>query len=153
MYLFCDAEKINSKCMSYLNKWSIGCSVLLVTVLIFAIAFKLFDIKESYSSGSVKETVENGDKVFLKIYADWCGYCKRLKPEWAKLEKSSVDGVKLMKIEEKEKGRYSQFMKEYPQVKVEGFPTLLFISERGVEAYDGRRTFESMYNFIRDGNK
>jgi len=58
--------------------------------------------------------------VLLEVYAPWCGHCKQLEPTYRKLGKrfEKVDSVVIAKMDGTQN--------EHPEVRVEGFPTILF---------------------------
>ena len=82
------------------------------------------------------------------VYAEWCGHCKSLKPEWEAFKSAvkkdhnlsnkcgifevedsdSMKSVKLSKMNKKLKGG---------EIQVNGFPTLFKISGGGVEYFQG----------------
>jgi thiol-disulfide isomerase/thioredoxin len=97
------------------------------------------------------------NNTFLKIYAEWCGHCKALKPEWEKLVNEALsndelkDNINLISIEETQLKRMSEKL----QKKVEGFPTLLFIKKGEMDPdnyiqYSGDRNASSMLEFIKN---
>jgi thiol-disulfide isomerase/thioredoxin len=80
-------------------------------------------------------------------YANWCGHCNQFKEEWNKL-KSQLDqkygGNSWGEYEESEN---RQIMKEKG---INGYPTIK-INVNGVEKeYQGKRSAESIMNFIDD---
>jgi thioredoxin 1 len=60
--------------------------------------------------------------VLVDFYAPWCGPCKTLSPTIAKLADDYVDRVKVAKVNVDEAPQLSE------RYRVEGIPTLLFIS-------------------------
>lgn len=87
-----------------------------------------------------------------KIYADWCGYCVALKPEWAKVEKALLP-IRSNEIESANKDHLvDMFNKKYRTnlQKQVGYPTIFKLGKMGgkVEIYNGERNAESMIQWL-----
>ena len=93
-----------------------------------------------------------------KIYAEWCGACKALAPEWAKMHKilsKKRQRVKFIEIEE------SKIAEELPKIKQEygvditytGYPTIFTIVDGQVKYYNQNRTAREMANWFMSGGK
>jgi thiol-disulfide isomerase/thioredoxin len=95
-----------------------------------------------------------------KVYADWCGHCQSLKPEWAKMKKRvySKKGRKhvvFVEVEEKQIGNKLRKLEQEHGVKVEanGYPTLFRIESGKVKYYNGNRQSDEMTNwYLRGGD-
>jgi len=78
-----------------------------------------------------------------KIYANNCGYCQMLKPEWNKF-KLQIKNNKNIQIKEIEQGEYKKmedFKERYPDLLVNGYPTIFKIyPNKKIEYYTGDRT-------------
>jgi thiol-disulfide isomerase/thioredoxin len=85
-------------------------------------------------------TYRNQSKVIIgKVYADWCGHCQHLVPEWNTMRKNVKGRVIVMDIRETvpaKKGGIS-----LTNLKVEGFPTIFKTKNGGAtfEYYGGLR--------------
>lgn len=106
-----------------------------------------------------------------KIYADWCGHCKTLRPEWEKMKRfiklNMGRNLKNVKIEFAEIGEtnktkaagknlqdlldeFNQTHLSHSEEKVAlhgGFPTLFKICDGRLEYYEGERRAETMYKW------
>ena len=103
-----------------------------------------------------------------KIYADWCGNCKTLKPEWIQmkdmiktnmgrsLKNVQIDFVEMGDTEENQMKNISvdQLVEEFNQkhfpngdkrVNTDGFPTIFKICRKKIEYYSGPRNSKEMY--------
>ena len=74
---------------------------------------------------------------FTMYYADWCGHCKNMMPEWNKL-KSKYKNIEIRKLEEKENN----------EVQVESFPTIIYHNGSETEKYQGERTAMAFKQFL-----
>ena len=86
-----------------------------------------------------------------KVYANWCGHCQNLKPEWKALKKSlSTSRVQFIEIEESESAKRAHFEKKNKtQLNVNGFPTIFKIQHgKPVQYYTGPRTADAMRAWI-----
>ena len=112
-----------------------------VVLLLVGVHFYIMNTgKEGFQSPS--------EPTFTMYYADWCGHCKKVKPEFQKLvdksphtingQKCVVQMVSPEKEPEKAAGK-----------KIKGFPTFLLEMPDGVtKAYDGERTTAAMLEFL-----
>ena len=102
--------------------------------------------KEGYENESDKFTdsiVQSSEPVMVLFYADWCGHCTKLKPDWDKAcEKANKDKKRMFKIdvggEDKE---HKELMKKYD---IQGFPTIIIFQNGSHDHYDGPRTVDKM---------
>jgi thiol-disulfide isomerase/thioredoxin len=93
--------------------------------------------------------------VFGKIYADWCGHCKILEPEWNKLkEKMANENVLFEEVnseyQDTELQRINDKYLKNSANKVGlqgGYPTIFCIKKGNVEYYDGKRDIDNMYGW------
>jgi thiol-disulfide isomerase/thioredoxin len=123
------------------------------------------------SSGGKKNHV----LVIGKIYADWCGHCVALKPEWAKLKRdikhSMGRNFKNIHIEFREIGdtpynqtkgitvdrMIEQFNNRHMSNSSEklaidgGYPTLFKLNKGKLEYYKGGRDAKSMFHWYTNG--
>ena len=93
-----------------------------------------------------------------KVYADWCGHCQMLKPEWAKMKKHmySQKGKKrvvFVEIEEKEIESKLRKLEEEQGVTIQadGYPTLFRIANGKVKYYGGNRQSHAMTRWFLKG--
>jgi len=101
--------------------------VLLLLVLYFI--YMTFNLSEAFESSCTElpTKLKPNDKQLVLFYADWCGHCKKLKPDWDEVA-SQVGDEKMIKVnvgdgtEEQKKT-----MSEYG---IQGFPTII-IFENG----------------------
>lgn len=92
------------------------------------------------------DQLTTGKPVFLKMYAPWCGHCKRLAPTWEQLELHYTDSRVLVASVDCTTGGKAICDANG----VRGFPTLKFGDPNALEDYQGGRDFESLNKFARD---
>ena len=88
-----------------------------------------------------------------KVYANWCGHCHHLKPEWKKLKNMISNKqvrVQFIEIEESESAKRATFEKKIKaSLNVSGFPTIFKVQfGKPVEYYTGPRTADAMRTWI-----
>ena len=92
------------------------------------------------------EMFSGGSKLYF-FFADWCGYCKKFKPEWQKLKGMSNLGVQLEEVDCTDNNNVPALAKEY---NVNGFPTLIFVDGNGTNTtYEGERSADAIASFIK----
>ena len=96
---------------------------------------------------------QDTNTIVCKIYANWCGHCKELKPVWAELKNvmNANKNITMMEIEEsemKEKmGELKNICKK--DIDVKGFPTIVKICGKATpEYYQGERSVEGLRAWI-----
>lgn len=89
----------------------------------------------------------NSEPVFAMYYAEWCGHCKRTKPEFQKLLDNYKGNVKILLINAE-----SQENKELVKSqKISGFPTIRYYPSGLTENYsefDGGRTYTDFVQYL-----
>ena len=103
---------------------------------------------------------KNNVIVIGKVYADWCGHCQMLKPEWAKMKhhirsKKGKGHVVFVEIEEKDIGTKLKKIEQEHGVTIHanGYPTLFRVSNGKVHYYNGQRQSHAMANwYLRGGD-
>jgi hypothetical protein len=82
------------------------------------------------------------------VYANWCGHCKTLKPEWeafksaVKKDRKLSEKCGVFEVEDSDSMKSAKLAKMNKRIKggeiqVNGFPTLFKISGAGVEYFQG----------------
>jgi len=83
--------------------------------------------------------------VFIKMFAPWCGHCKKMKPDWDKLMDEYKDSETQL-IADADCTAGGKPICDANGVK--GFPTLKFGDPANLEDYQGARTYDAMKKFI-----
>jgi thiol-disulfide isomerase/thioredoxin len=77
-------------------------------------------------------------KSLTLYWAEWCPHCHEIMPEWEKLG-DGYKGVTIEAIEEQDS-----------DVKVDGYPTIIFRNGRNMEKYEGERTKNAILKFLKN---
>lgn len=91
-----------------------------------------------------------------KIYADWCGHCVALQPEWKKVEHALLP-MRSNNIESANKDQLiDAFNRKYHtnMQKEVGFPTIFkYTKVGGIETYEGERNAKHMIAWLKGKGK
>lgn len=82
---------------------------------------------------------------FIKLYAPWCGHCKRLAPTWAELAEGFADSdtIGIASVD------CTQHKPVCDKAKIKGFPTLqVYHGGEAKEEYHGARTLEALREYV-----
>lgn len=117
-----------------LNAKTLAPAVVAVALVVVYLAWKRF---EGFTDG-------NHQKLLVLYYAPWCGHCKRLMPEWEKVEKAHQGDakVKVTKV---------NCDKEPEKAKKEGvqaFPTIILYKNGEKQVYQESRTAQAIEAFL-----
>lgn len=86
----------------------------------------------------------NKGKWLVLYYANWCGHCQTMKPEWQKTVQNLKNNKNLNIAEvESESVSYIQ-----PKVEIVGFPSLkMYNNGKQIDEFEGQRTADIMQSF------
>lgn len=100
-----------------------------------------------------KKRTKSGHLIaYGKIYADWCGHCITLKPEWKKVENALLP-MRSHNFESAKKDvLIDEFNRKYHTnlEKNVGFPTIFkYTKVGGIEIYEGERNAKNMIAWLK----
>jgi thiol-disulfide isomerase/thioredoxin len=107
----------------------------------------VINLKRKDFDSSFKLKKAPGKDGLIVWFANWCGYCVQLAPQYKELSKKS--GIKLYAVEVDTSGCQDVF----EHYMVQGFPSIRFISKTGnidMNNYMGERDVASMMKYIKE---
>ena len=119
---------------------------------------KYFKKQKKHNKTARKQQNKRSSKIvaYGKIYANWCGHCKAMEHDWARLEKK-MRHLKCVNIESEEKDhKVAEFNRNYRTnlALQNGFPTIFKLKKVGgsVEYYQGgERTEGALSAWLKGG--
>ena len=92
--------------------------------------------------------------MFIEFYANWCGHCKTLAPEWKKLTetietKHKDKNLGIVSVESGVIHKDIDTVLKQVNLTVNGFPTIGLIKNKKFIPYNGKRDEASMLKFIK----
>jgi len=91
-----------------------------------------------------------GKTVFLKMYAPWCGHCKKMAPDWDKLtaDWEGKDGALVAEVDCTAEGKPI-----CDENGVKGFPSIKYGDISDLQDYQGGRTYDDFSKFAQENLK
>ena len=98
-------------------------------------------VSDAVSASKYSKNVKKGPWIVL-FYANWCGHCTHMKPEWNKFKSSYNRDVELKEVEQAQ-------MTDQQKDWVQGFPTLVLVENGKVlKTFEGERTSAGFKAFL-----
>lgn len=118
---------------------------LLVALLVMLIMCRSKQGREGFGNGTTP--------AFTLYHVDWCGHCKRAKPEFQKLDDHyAADGYKRLVVRQVD-CEDPVYKAEVSAMNVRGYPTMYFHpggspDPKTAVKYEGPRTYAAMHAFV-----
>lgn len=91
--------------------------------------------------------LESDKEVLLKVYAPWCGHCKKIAPEFEAAAKAISQNENVMLAE------FDGTLNEAEEIQISGYPTLLWYPKNKsgeVVTFNGGRDMAGILDWIKD---
>jgi thiol-disulfide isomerase/thioredoxin len=97
------------------------------------------------SVDEIETRYTSSEKTLVMFYADWCGHCKKLQPQWIEATEKSNGKMIRRNIGErtKDKKREAENKILAEKYDVDGYPTILVFQNGNAVPYEGPRTVEA----------
>jgi hypothetical protein len=120
--------------------------ILVLSVILVALLVYYYVIKR-------KENYQNDIEIKVVLFhVSWCGYCKQLLPEWAKLDKTKLSQSNISIVEEQcdAEGNDGDIAADRHNVKeqIEGYPHIILFKGEDQIIYNGQRTHKAILEWI-----
>lgn len=94
------------------------------------------------------QNINSKKNKFTLYYEDWCGYSRKMLPEWNKLEETnSYDNINIEKI------KCSNNKELCKNNNITSYPTIIYTNNIGQNIeYNGKRTYQNFLNFLNKHN-
>jgi thiol-disulfide isomerase/thioredoxin len=119
--------------------------ILLLVLILLALIYKTF-LKEGFETTCEELPSKlNKEKQLVLFYANWCGHCKKMKPDWDSASQE-VGNEKMIKVDVGEgTSEQKKMMEKYD---VQGFPTILVFENGEYVSKHEERSKESFLDFF-----
>lgn len=117
----------------------------IILILTLISIFTYIDTRIFMLEGFTANTASSGTNANLTLfYADWCGHCKKMKPDWDKVSKEFPGRCKAIEsnnITDKDKKKYD----------IKGYPSIFIVKSDGsVEEWKNGRTYNDFKDFLKN---
>lgn len=120
--------------------------------------------RKSASAAATRKTAKSNSPmkkrplIIGKVYANWCGHCQSLKPEWQRMESDirqmpRMNHIVFVAIEESEKDKLAKFKAQHAGLEVSGYPTIFSHNGQRYNYYRGSPNAESLKQWVIGGGK
>ena len=108
---------------------------------------------EAFNNGTdddyadIESFTDNNDKMLVMYYANWCGHCKRTKPEFQQLIDSYKGKIKVLMIDCEEEENKDIVKTQ----KISGFPTIRYYPSGlndNYQEYSGGRSYSDFVEYL-----
>lgn len=119
--------------------------ILLLVLILLALIYKTF-LKEGFETTCEELPSKlNKEKQLVLFYANWCGHCKKMKPDWDSASQE-VGNEKMIKVDVGEgTSEQKKMMEKYD---VQGFPTILVFENGEYVSKHEERSKKSFLDFF-----
>ena len=119
--------------------------ILLLALILLALIYKTF-LKEGFETTCEELPSKlNKEKQLVLFYANWCGHCKKMKPDWDSASQE-VGNEKMIKVDVGEgTPEQKKMMEKYD---VQGFPTILVFENGEYVSKHEERSKKSFLDFF-----
>ena len=128
------------------------CGLICKIFIVFFLIYIIFISKDFFGYKKTKVTQESfkgsstkGKDVFILYYADWCGHCQSMIPDWHIVKaalKKSAPGVLVKEVNAGDNSEIAA------KENIEGFPTVILKCKNGEKKeYSGDRSAKDLEKF------
>ena len=109
------------------------------------------EVNDHINLGKVNNLLKKKRPALILFYANWCGHCQAMKPEWEKLEDSCerIPGNKMVvKVSSDFQPHLTSNLGDISK-HVEGYPSIFQVNGNRLSRYGGERNHASFLNALR----
>ena len=139
----------------FLNRSNIILIIIIIIIIIviswFICNYKNIKINGGNNNSIIKDIDNLNNKARLTLYyADWCGFCKQIKPKWfnikQKLNNQNINGIQIEMNEINGDENYEKI----EQLNIEGYPTIILFKNNNSKHYNNPElSYETLIDFIK----
>ena len=120
---------------------------IVIVLIVLILVFVLRNRRVIQYERKTKLGNEKSNKKIVLYYEDWCGHSRNMLPEWSKLEKENINGIKVEKI------KCSENKEKCKREKIRGYPTIIYYNADGSsKEYNGKRNKDGFMSFLAENN-
>jgi thiol-disulfide isomerase/thioredoxin len=130
------------------HKWKVAAVVVIVTILVYLFMDGGYAWIQKQLNGGKEGFQDSPRNILYIFYADWCGYCKKAKPDFEKIaEHLRSNQVSGKKIEARmvNGDNEADLTKEFD---VKGYPTVILVKDNRRYTYEGSRTEKEIMTYL-----